>query len=98
MASCAVVTNIAPKTIENDRGAKQKQKAAENASKADEIQHGREMKVKYIYYILTIREGLKKNQLWKIPYRVLTPPLPPLLWKNFFIFFSETRPFFENFL
>ena len=45
MASCAVVTNIAPKTIENDRGAKQKQKAAENASKADEIQHGREMKV-----------------------------------------------------
>ena len=48
MASCAVVTNIAPKTIENDRGAKQKQKAAENASKADEIQHGREMKVKYI--------------------------------------------------
>ena len=45
MASSAVVTNIAPQKIENDRGAKQKQKAAENASKADEIQHGREMKV-----------------------------------------------------
>ena len=61
MASSAVVTNIAPQKIENDRGAKQKQKAAENASKADEIQHGREMKVKYIYYILTIREGFKKK-------------------------------------
>ena len=47
MASAAVVTNIAPQTIQNDRGAKQKQNAAENASKADEIQHGREMKVKY---------------------------------------------------
>ena len=53
MASAAVVTNIAPQTIQNDRGAKQKQNAAENASKADEIQHGREMKVKYIYFVLT---------------------------------------------
>ena len=64
MASCAVVTNIAPKTIENDRGAKQKQKAAENASKADEIQHGREMKVKYIYYILTILHIFVVGNTW----------------------------------
>jgi len=45
MASSAVVMNIAPAIVQNDLGAKTKQKAAENASKADEIQHGREMKM-----------------------------------------------------
>merc|ERR1711902_71411 len=45
MASSAIVTNIAPQTVQLDKGAKQKQKAAENASKADEIQHGREIKM-----------------------------------------------------
>ena len=34
-----------------------------------------------------------KKRLWKIPYRVLTPPL---LW-IFFYFFSETRPFLRTF-
>ena len=48
MASSAIVTNIAPQTVQFDKGAKQKQKAAENASKADEIQHEREMKVNNI--------------------------------------------------
>ena len=48
MASSAIVTNIAPQSVQLDRGAKQKQKAAENASKADEIQHEREMKVNNI--------------------------------------------------
>ena len=48
-----------------------------------------------LFYILTllcmalikntvVREGLKKNQLWKIPYRVLPPPR---LWKIFYFFF-----------
>ena len=48
MASSAIVTNIAPQTVQLDKGAKQKQKAAENASKADEIQHERETKVNNI--------------------------------------------------
>ena len=38
----------------------------------------------------------KKKKLWKIPYRGLAPP--PGYGKKIFIFFSETRPFFENFL
>ena len=38
-----------------------------------------------------VRGRVKK--IWKIPYRVLTPPC---YGKK--IFFSETRPFFENFL
>ena len=33
---------------------------------------------------IAIREGFKKKYLWKIPYRVLTPPR---LWKKFFYFF-----------
>ena len=45
MASSAVINNFAPPTVMLDQGAKTKQKAAENASKADEIQHSREMKV-----------------------------------------------------
>ena len=48
--------------------------------------------------ILKGRVQKNKKKLWKIPYKVLTPPLPPLLWKKNLNFFSETRPFFENFL
>ena len=51
MASSAVVMNIAPPTVQNDLGAKTKQRAAENASKADEILHGREMKVKNSFFL-----------------------------------------------
>ena len=52
MASSAVVMNIAPPTVQNDLGAKTKQRAAENASKADEILHGRELKVKIFFSYL----------------------------------------------
>ena len=47
MASSAIVLYVPPQKVENEKGAKIKQKTAENASKADKIQHGREMKVKY---------------------------------------------------
>ena len=36
----------------------------------------------------------KKKNLWKIPYRVLTPPW---LWKNFFIFFLKLDHFLRTF-
>ena len=39
------------------------------------------------------RVQIKKNQLWKIPYRVL---IPPPGYGNF-LFFSETRPFLRTF-
>ena len=42
----------------------------------------------------SVREGFKKNQLWKIPYRVLNPP--PWLWK-FFYFFQKLDHFLRTF-
>ena len=42
-----------------------------------------------------LREGFKKKNYGKIPYRVLTPPSPPVMEKKLF-FFSETRPFLSS--
>ena len=45
----------------------------------------------------SIREGFKKkNQLWKIPYRVLTPP-PGYGKKNFIFFFLKLDHFLRTF-
>ena len=45
-----------------------------------------------------IREGFKKINYGKFHIGSWPPPLPPCYGKKKFIFFSETRPFFENFL
>ena len=42
-----------------------------------------------------IREGFKKNQLWKIPYRVLPPP--PVMEKKFLFFFLKLDHFLRTF-
>ena len=50
---------------------------------------------------ITLREGFKKkikNNYGKFHIGSWPPPPPPCYGKFFFIFFSETRPFFENFL
>ena len=54
----------------------------------------------FFFFFETFPKGRvqkKKIYLWKIPYRVLKPP-PPGYGKKNFIFFSETKPFFEKFL
>ena len=49
----------------------------------------------HFLYIYLLGKGSKKNQLWKIPYRVLTPP--PGYGKFFFIFFLKLDHFLRTF-
>ena len=43
---------------------------------------------------MDLGKGSKKNQLWKIPYRVLTPPL---VMEKKFIFFLKLDHFLRTF-
>ena len=51
--------------------------------------------MRIFYVISTLGKGSKKNQLWKIPYRVLTPP--PWLWKKKLSFFLKLDHFLRTF-